>query len=719
LWNNTGTGTNYKFFLSTVAFLLSFQLSEISPDSRRYLMSNLTAGKEYSLRLAAKNLVGLGEFATYDAAAVRTLPTDPEFIPEVSIKGITKNSISVGWTDPPEAVAPHIHFYKVTMRTEDQITEHIHQAAYPLHLWSGLTPATQYYFTVAACNSYSGECSPPSSPPTAGGTYDGVAGPPAEVTLNCRSDNVSAMNWVDVKWQPPAAPNGRLEFYTVELTGRARFRDENGKTTVVSTSPQTKTEDAVVAATAAASTGANAAPLTKTSLMTRFDFLEPNTNYSVRVCAVTGSKECGEWRSAACTMGPRPPPDAELAKFTWAPTSPEESAAIIITSNSDAAGTGVTPHSGPMFKLAIPKLNSRNGPICCLRVIVVKLPLAAESSLATSAPLPPPGDITLSSYAAVHSPTATGGGAYIAEIVSAIYMGREVVIGDGKNTAALGLGSCHECLPPLSTLAAAAATTSLRGGGDKVQKRFTGGDNTNDSGHNNNNHLHHHHHEALADAKAVEDGLLDPNANYTAFVEVVIDNGGGGGRGSSSIIGRSPYMVARKGTGVIDSRKLEVNTVLVSVLGVLAGLVLVALLLLAVLFTLRRYSKQVASQQGVEMMDLKHTFRHFCSTLRRGGDGGLSGGHAAQFLLTQDNFTAASAADLLPPIDKDAMVSAYLERHKDSDYGFQAVLWIRTHFFRIRIHKLIFSDSDTDTDDASNCFHMCSETCTSEKINFQ
>ncbi len=44
---------------------------------------------------------------------------------------------------------------------------------------------------------------------------------------------------------------------------------------------------------------------------------------------------------------------------------------------------------------------------------------------------------------------------------------------------------------------------------------------------------------------------------------------------------------------VIDSRKLEVNTVLVSVLGVLAGLVLVALILLAVLFTLRRYSKQV------------------------------------------------------------------------------------------------------------------------------
>jgi hypothetical protein len=79
----------------------------------------------------------------------------------------------------------------------------------------------------------------------------------------------------------------------------------------------------------------------------------------------------------------------------------------------------------------------------------------------------------------------------------------------------------------------------------------------------------------------------------------------------------------------------------------------------------------VASQQGVEMMDLKHTFRHFCSTLRGGGGGGGGGGHAAQFLLTQDNF--ASAPDL-PPIDKAAMVAAYLERHKNSDFGFQVPL---------------------------------------------
>ncbi len=57
-----------------------------------------------------------------------------------------------------------------------------------------------------------------------------------------------------------------------------------------------------------------------------------------------------------------------------------------------------------------------------------------------------------------------------------------------------------------------------------------------------------------------------------------------------------PYRQGSLTPAVIDSRKLEVNTVLVSVLGVLAGLVLVALILLAVLFTLRRYSKQVINK---------------------------------------------------------------------------------------------------------------------------
>ena len=147
------------------------------------------------------------------------------------------------------------------------------------------------------------------------------------------------------------------------------------------------------------------------------------------------------------------------------------------------------------------------------------------------------------------------------------------------------------------------------------------------------------------------DGFLDDARNYTAFVEIIMEGG---------VIGRSPYLEPRRpGVLVRDISKSSPNTVLVSVLGILAGLVLVALILMVVLLLLRRYSKQVAAQQGVEL-DLKHTFQHICSTIKGRGH--------SQFLLTQDHLTPHN----LPPVDKKGMVKAYLERHKDSDYGFQA-----------------------------------------------
>ena len=46
----------------------------------------------------------------------------------------------------------------------------------------------------------------------------------------------------------------------------------------------------------------------------------------------------------------------------------------------------------------------------------------------------------------------------------------------------------------------------------------------------------------------VEDGFLDPNSNYTAFVEVIVPN---------NEAGRSPYMVPRKpGEAVFHNRNL-------------------------------------------------------------------------------------------------------------------------------------------------------------------
>ena len=179
----------------------------------------------------------------------------------------------------------------------------------------------------------------------------------------------------------------------------------------------------------------------------------------------------------------------------------------------------------------------------------------------------------------------------------------------------------------------------------------------------------------------VEDGFLDPNSNYTAFVEVIVPN---------NEAGRSPYMVPRKPGEAVYPRNLNsnnnsaVNSVLIGVLGVLAGLVTVALFLLLALVFLRRYSKQVAAAQGGPgaEMDLRRSFRHLVATLRGGRDhsqylitpngepNGIknsNGGHG----IGQNTNAAKKLADL-PPMKPEDLVPAYLERHKDSDYGFQS-----------------------------------------------
>ena len=158
--------------------------------------------------------------------------------------------------------------------------------------------------------------------------------------------------------------------------------------------------------------------------------------------------------------------------------------------------------------------------------------------------------------------------------------------------------------------------------------------------------------------------------------------------------GRSPYMYPRKpGEAVYHNRNLNsnnnnnspVNSVLIGVLGVLAGLVTVALFLLLALIFLRRYSKQVAAAQGGPgaEMDLRRSFRHLVATLRGGRD-------HSQYLITPNgepangikhaggghgsghNPNAAKKLADLPPMKPEDLVPAYLERHKDSDYGFQS-----------------------------------------------
>ncbi len=77
-------------------------------------------------------------------------------------------------------------------------------------------------------------------------------------------------------------------------------------------------------------------------------------------------------------------------------------------------------------------------------------------------------------------------------------------------------------------------------------------------------------------------------------------------------------------------------------------------------------------------MDLRRSLRHLCTTLRRGRDHSqylITPRDGEPVNLTKSNGSAGTGHKKpvdLPSLEKSELVQAYLERHKDSDYGFQA-----------------------------------------------
>lgn len=109
-----------------------------------------------------------------------------------------------------------------------------------------------------------------------------------------------------------------------------------------------------------------------------------------------------------------------------------------------------------LFKLYLPRISERNGPICCYRIYLVKL-----SPHKTVSDLPPPEEIAVYSYQYVHSsPT---GGAYVAETFDSDRLSTEIFLGDGESSS--GGVMCDKCVglrpkPPLYFVPEIPSTTT-------------------------------------------------------------------------------------------------------------------------------------------------------------------------------------------------------------------------------------------------------------------
>ncbi|XP_063928100.1 tyrosine-protein phosphatase 69D isoform X2 [Zophobas morio] len=267
-----------------------------------------------------------------------------------------------------------------------------------------------------------------------------------------------------------------------------------------------------------------------------------------------------------------------------------------------------------LFQLHIPRVSERNGPICCYRIYLVRM-----EDQQKIAELPSPEDLSIVSYQEAHR--TPKGGAYVAEMFTSSAFHGEVFLGD-EQVYNLSNTQCDECV-------------GLRPYTSYKELKF---DNSNDTANRVKR-------EERYDPLPPHDGTLDINSNYTGFIEVVVY---GNSTRASTIAAYSNYLIMMNpGPENAEVPRTATLGTLNLVVQILCGIVMLVLLLLGALCILHHYTKQ-AHAQAVEI-----TFRTSLRSLRG-----------------RQRLVSLNPPDMCP-ISKGELVSAYIERHRDSDYGFQ------------------------------------------------
>ncbi|XP_011297153.1 tyrosine-protein phosphatase 69D isoform X3 [Fopius arisanus] len=602
-----------------------FYSKSVGGENTNFVLQGFEKSTEYQLSISAINEVGESQ-VYHDNRWIKTLDADPIFVPNVSVKGFTESSITVGWTMPSPALREHVHYYTLMMIHDLQTKEAVHPASeFNDYVFVELNPATTYLFKISACSYYTKQCGNWSAE-VSGTTMDGVCSPPESLTVTCKFDNISRTSFVSVSWLPPAVPNGQITRYGVELTGGSQYKNERGRVHEERWGPVDH----------------NAREIDRAF---EFKRVPANTNYTVRIYGVTRLRSPGKPAIGNCSMPVSVPDKESLNLRTWRKIQNE---------------------GRQLFKMYLPRISERNGPICCYRIFLVKLPPGK-----TSGDLPPPEELDIHSFHYAHASPA--GGAYLAEMFDSNDLHSEIFLGDGR-VLFNGSINCDRCIglrpkpsPTLhllpdvqgpgnatsttissvestSTVTATVSTTSFETTTAATTFTAPGNSTTPGARRRRDNSAN-----IVMESEGVYppvDGYIDEGSNYTAFIEVVVAGG------VHLLPAYSGYLNPLFGGLEPSVIAVAENGTLGLVLQISVALILIIVILLVALCVLHRYTKR-AEQGGEENINLRNSFRHLCRSLR--------GRH---------QLVAASPPDM-PPIPKAELLQAYLERHRDSDYGFQ------------------------------------------------
>ncbi|KAJ6635524.1 Tyrosine-protein phosphatase 69D [Pseudolycoriella hygida] len=610
-----------------------------------YVLENFEPSTTYQIKITAKNNMGLGPANTY-AHGVRTLESDPVFIPKISVKGNTHSTITIGWSPPSADILDFIHYYELVVAAAGDNSTIIEEAIHPQnsrnlpYMFDHLQTATDYKFRVRSCSELTKQCGNWSDEVT-GTTMDGQSSEPLNLVINCTYYNISGRSTVSATWSPPARRNGKITSYQIILNGVSTFRTDRGFLKNETYGPKVKNVEIERAI---------------------YESVPSNTNYTLKVSGVTRSKKPGDFTSATCTMPPTLPDIVD--SFLW--------------------GKVQTELGHWVFKMFLNPVSQRTGPICGYRVYMVKL--GSEHKYLTL-----PEEAEVMSYNEAHAPNNSLGGAYIAEIFPSDDFQKELILGDGHsinvNETMISReenSACRKLLrgyyvrstrqhattispqtveiadqlpvpPPMSTqkerLDKAGNLTSEASKilNSKNRRKRQPIDNSipidDDVKTTTASSI-----TINSNGAVIFDGPLDPSAVYTAFVEVIVKLDD-----DRVMSAYSNYFEMMTG-GPVDSSLSGDASVLNTVTQVLCGMIILCLLLLLTLYVWHRYSKTAA--QGDEVISLRDSLsRALC-----GGRNGTNHRHLIG--------SASTKPTDMGPISKSELPQAYINRHKDTDYGF-------------------------------------------------
>lgn len=607
----------------------------INGNHTSYVLDTFKPNTTYHLRITGKNSIGDGSPNKYPLG-VATLDHDPTFIPKVETTGSTASTITIGWNPPSQDLIEFIQYYELTVSESGEVPKLIEKAIYQQnsrnlpYMFDKLKTATDYEFQVRACSDLTKTCGPWSEIVN-GTTMDGVSSKPTNLKIHCNQQNISRLNSISISWNVPKTPNGKIISYLINLEGNYTYHQGEHQYSE-KWGPKIRRVD-------------------EPSHKTIYEGVSPNTNYSVTVSAITRHKKTGEPAVTNCFM-PVSLPES-IGKTMWTKVK-----------------------NGPKYvlKLYLPKISERNGPICCYRLYLVKI-------INGNNELPPPEKLNIATYHELMNNSKTHDHAYLAEMLSTRYFKSEIFLGDemrftNKREDLIDNDEiCRKCLKGTpffktqDTIAKPVTDPALPQKDDlnklgnltensikmlegrKRRRRnptvAVGREDTNLS---TNIPLNHQDQAPSHNLPDIWDGEIDINANYTGFIEIIVRSE------DTVLMAYSDYFdvitpaTQAEQIQTLDDTKFYLNTG-IKVLAISFGFIVIFVTLWII-----HHHKTKNAMPDEDTLTLRDSLRALF---------GRRINNHSQFIGSgnQKGFDTG-------PIHKLDLVTAYKNRHKDTDYGF-------------------------------------------------